>query len=463
MAELEELIAMLCKQKPELTREYIDEQIQLKKTKIGAGYLTDGGAVHLIAGDYGIKLDKPLKVEMEIKDLYAGAKEVSIESRVMNLSDTKEFEKKDGSPSYIRTMTVYDTNSTASVNLWNEQAKLPVIENLKPGDLIKIIKAYVKADIDGSPTINVGTGASIETTDSESDIPSIDKIVKDVNDVNEGEKNIVIVGTNDGEIREIRFTTVKGREGKALKMRLKGKQGITMNVIIWGKDESDIPNVIAKDAKIELLGVRVKQGNSGLEIHGSEATVIKIDGSKDSEPIVMRVLSIVQKDNRNLILGVDKNKEMYNINDYTKKSSFEEGNIIECMPSKAYGSAVTIDDKSFVRNIDNDDMIPTVKDLLTKIENVKPDDTYCVEGIILNAPEIRDVQTKKGDTISLAEVFIEDPTKNIWVKGWRDEARQIIKFQSGEIIQIIGANAKKGFDDRVELMLTPFSKILKKS
>ncbi len=41
-------------------------------------------------------------------------------------------------------MTVYDTNSTASVKLWDEKANLPGIENLKPGDLIKNHKSLCK-------------------------------------------------------------------------------------------------------------------------------------------------------------------------------------------------------------------------------------------------------------------------------------------------------------------------------
>ena len=125
--------------------------------------MTDQGALFLIASDYGITLSEPLKVEIELKDLYAGAKEVSLKTRVLNLSPAKQFSRKDGSPFYLRTMTVYDTNSTASVKLWDEKANLPGIENLKPGDLIKIIKAYVKSDLDGSPTINIGSGSNIET------------------------------------------------------------------------------------------------------------------------------------------------------------------------------------------------------------------------------------------------------------------------------------------------------------
>ena len=69
MSEFDSLIDKLLEQKPELSRSDIEEQIKLKKEKIGAGYLTDQGALFLIASDFGISLSGPLKVEMSLKEL----------------------------------------------------------------------------------------------------------------------------------------------------------------------------------------------------------------------------------------------------------------------------------------------------------------------------------------------------------------------------------------------------------
>ena len=372
MSEFENLIDKLLEQKSELTREYVKEQINQKKEKIGAGYLTDQGALFLIASDYGITLSEPLKVEMSIKDLYAGAKEISLETRVLNLSPAKQFSRKDGSPFYLRTMTVYDTNSTASVKLWDEKANLPGIENLKPGDLIKIIKAYVKSDFDGSPTINIGSGSNIETTDTSSEIPTIDTITKDVSESLEGQKDLVMSGIIDGAISGMEFTNSRGQPGKALRMRLKGKDGSGMRVVLWGKDESAIPNVISQSAKVRLLGVRVKSGNQGLEIHGNDATIIEIEGG-ESKPIITRVLSIsTTETGKKMILAVDSKKNTYNISDSSNSTSIcVEGDVIECMPSKVYGNSITLDENSFVRKLDNDENIPSLSQLRTKINDVK--------------------------------------------------------------------------------------------
>ena len=467
MSESQNLIDKLLEQKSELTREIIEQKIVEKKEKIGAGYLTDQGALFLIASDYGVTLTESSKIEISLKDLYAGAKEISLETRVLNLSPTKQFSRKDGSTFDLRTMTVYDAGSTASVKLWDEKANLPGIENLKPGDLIKIIKAYVKSDLDGSPTINIGSGSNIETVDAESKIPMIDKITKDISELQEGQKDLVISGMIDGIISGMQFTNSRGQPGKALRMRLKGKDNTAMRVVLWGKDESLIPNMISQSANVKLLGVRVKSGNQGLEIHGNEATIIEIEGGKEAEPIITRILSIVTTETgKNMIIAADNKKNIYNISDFSNSTSIcVEGDVIECMPSKVYGNSITLDENSFVRKLENDENIPSLAKIRTKISNVKPDGTYCIESIVLKVPGRKEIQTKSGESISLSEMFVEDDTGQIWVKGWRIQAKLIDKCELGEIIAITGLNAKTNNfgEGRTELFLTAHSKIIKKN
>ena len=465
MSEFDILVDKLLEQKPELTRDDIEEQIKRKKEKIGAGYLTDQGALFLIASDFGISLSGPLKVEMGLKDLYAGAKEISLETRVLNISPAKQFSRKDGSPFYLRTMTVYDTNSTASVKLWDDKANLPGIENLKPGDLIKIIKAYVKSDLNGSPTINIGSGSNIEITDNKSEIPTIDKITKDISELQEGQKDLVITGIIDGVVSSMEFTNSRGQPGKALRMKLKGKNGSVMRAVLWGKDQSNIPNMISQGAKVRLLGINIKNGNQGLEIHGNDSTIIEIEGGKEAYPIIARILSIVTTENgKKMILCIDNKKNTYNITDYSNSASIcNEGDVIECMPSKVYGNSVTLDSNSFVRKLENDESIPSLSKIRTKINEIKVDGNYCIEAIVLKIPERREIQTKSGESILLSEMFVEDDTGQIWVKGWRNQARLIDKCELGEIISITAVNAKAGLEGRLELSLTAFSKITKKN
>ena len=464
MSEFEDLLSKLLENAPELSRSVIEERISEKKDKIGSGYLTDQGALFLVASDLGISLQESQKTEIELKDLFVGAKEVTLQSRVLNLSPAKQFMKKDGTPFFLRTMTVYDSNSRVSVKLWDEKATLPEIENLKPGDLIKIIKAYVKSDLTGSPTLNIGSGATIESTKSTSNIPLIDSITIDVSEVKENQKDLVVVGNIAGMVNLLEFTNSKGQPSTALKFRLKGKTNNLINVVLWGKDESILPKIISPDAEIKLYGVRTKTGNQGLEIHGNDATVIEIEGKQEIEPITVRLLSVIKSDSgQTTALGIDKSKKMIQITDVSGViETFDSNSILECMPSKVFGDVIRIDQDSFVRKID-DESLPNISDLRTKISDVKEGNNLCIESIILKAPERREIQTKKGETISLSEMFVEDDSAQIWIKAWRKQADLLSHFTLGDIITVLGVNAKPGLEGQIELVLTPYSKIIKKN
>ena len=465
MLEFEELLEKIQEQKPELTKQDIEDRIKQKKEKIGTGYLTDQGALFLIASDLGISLKQTLKAEMNIKDLYVGAKDVSIESRVLNISPTKQFSRKDGSPFLLRTMTVYDNDSAVSVKLWDEKANLPGIEELKPGDLIKIIKAYVKSDLNGSPTINVGSGSNIESTNKESEIRPINDLTIDVSEVKENQSNLVVSGKIDGGITTLEFTNRRGEPGKGLRMRLKGNDGTAKGVVIWGKDESFLPKVISQNAKVRLLGVRTKIGNQGLEIHGNEATLVEIEGGKESEPVIVRIATIKRNDGgKTVAIGIDNKKNMVYVSDSSNMLvPISAGDVIECMPSQVFGNSITINHDSFLRKIDDDESIPPLSELRTKISEVKSGNDYCVEAIILKEPEKREVQTKTGETILLSEMFVEDDSGQIWIKGWRNQAILLDGHAVGEIISVTAVNAKAGLEGRTELFLTPFSAIVKKN
>nr|AIF21726.1 nucleic acid binding OB-fold tRNA/helicase-type protein (RFA1, RPA1, rpa) [uncultured marine thaumarchaeote SAT1000_06_A02] len=283
--------------------------IDQKTQKIGAGYLTNQGALFLIASDLGISLTQSTKLEVGLKDLYVGAKEISLEGRVLNISPTKEFSRKDGSSFLLRTITVYDNDSTASVKLWDDKANLPGIENLKPGDLVKIIKAYVKSDLNGSPTINIGSGSDIEPINQESKIRSIDALAVDSSEIKQDQNNLVVSGKIDGNVSTLEFTNKRGDPAKALKMSLKGNNDASTKVILWGKDETSLPKVVSQDSKVLLLGVRTKMGNQGLEIHGNDGTMVKVEGSNEIEPVILRIVAKTKNEQgKTIALGINDKK-----------------------------------------------------------------------------------------------------------------------------------------------------------
>ncbi|MDE1830367.1 MAG: single-stranded DNA-binding protein [Thaumarchaeota archaeon] len=465
MSEFDSLMNKLLEQKPDLSRKEIEEMIQRKKEKIGAGYLTDQGALFLIASDLGVSLSEPLKVEMGLKDIFVGAKEITVETRVMNVYPARQFSRKDGSQFMLRNMTVYDGDQRAKVKLWDEKANLPGIENLKPGDLVKIIKAYVKSDLKGNPIINVGSGSSVESNNTQSKIPSLDDITDNVSNVKENQQNLVVSGVLDGNIRTTEFTNFKGERSTALQLRLKGNDGTIVRAVLWNKDESSIPKVVTAGAKARLIGVNTKVGQMGLELHGDEGTVLEVEGAKEIAPVVARILSATKSDSGSrLLVAVLDDKKIANIADASSiTSDLRPGDVIEVVPSKMYGNTITIEQNSPLKKIDNQ-TLPTLAEARTKIRDVKPSDSvYCIEAIILKAPQKREIQTKTGESVSLSETFVEDDTGQIWIKGWRSQARLLEQFTQGDIISVTGVTAKPGLEGRTELFLSAYSVVTKKN
>ena len=462
MGEYESAINVILAARPEISRQDLDEKIAEKIKNVGGGFLTELGAIHLVASDLEVAVPQADVVE-DLKDVCDGAKDVSLRTKVMNISPVKQFTGRDGTPGAIRTMTVYDNQSRMSVKLWNDKANLPEIDSIRSGDMIKIVKAYVKADRDGNPALNIGSGATLERDeDQESDIGEIDMLEIDASEVNEGGRNMVVTGKIYGQINDSEFTRKSdGRPGTLLRMTISGRDEKLVRAVLWGRTKRDVPKSIPVGSRVRLIGVDAKQSNQGIEIHGNDATVIEVEGTDDVPPRVVRIISRNRGAAGTMILGVDAKSGYAFITDSSGVSAeFEIGEVVEFMPATAFGSSMTLDSSSYARRVDNtDEKVPEIKDLHAKIESIKAGGTYVIKAIVIKANERQEIQTRAGNTIALAEIYVEDGTGQVWVKGWREQADMVAKCNPGEIYEITGLNARAGMEGRTDLMLSPYSGI----
>lgn len=457
----EALIAKLLEACPSLTREDVDARIRVKKEKIGAGYLNDEGAIFLIASDEGIDLTESIDTQSTISDLHAGAKGITLDAKVMSVSPVREFTTKDGRQLRMRTLIIYDAGGSCTVKLWDMIANEAILDGLAPGDSVRLTGAYIKSDMSGALVINLGTDGTIESLDDLPGAPGIDEIAKDVGMLTEADRDVAVSGILDGMLATMNFTDSKGEARKALRMRLRALDGDSYRTVIWGQDEDAVPKMIPPDAKIRLLGVRSKQTGQGLEVHGNESTIIRADGSDTIEPLKLRVLSKARGDRGgNMLLCADSSKDIYFVSDISDHSAESQaGDVIECMPTKAYGKSVKLDVDAYLRRMDDDPGIPNLEEMRTKLEKTEPGDDYCVVVTILKDPVVRDIQTKSGETIQLLEIYVCDDTGEAWIKGWRNQARLADKCQKGSVVSVTGVNARHGMEGRVDLMLTAYSAI----
>ena len=173
------MIEIVLEEKQELNFEKLKEMIEEKKRKVGAGYLTDQGALFLVAADIGVSLDKANKTESSIKDLFIGARDMSTMGRILSIHPTRAFLKRDSNQeTKNRIITIYDKDSSIKIKLWDEFVTIPEQLGITTGDLIKISKGQVKSGMDGKPIINLSGGGTLEivTDERKQNIPTIEEI-----------------------------------------------------------------------------------------------------------------------------------------------------------------------------------------------------------------------------------------------------------------------------------------------
>ncbi|HEY7507092.1 MAG TPA: hypothetical protein VH621_05760, partial [Nitrososphaera sp.] len=385
-------------QKPELKADQIKDLIDEKKRKVGAGYLTDQGALFLVAADLGISFDSIPKAQSGLKDIYVGAKDVTVVGRIMNIYPVYKFTRRDSAEqTATRTVVIYDKDARVKVKLWDKHVEVPDQLGLQSGDLIRISRAYVRAGLDGKPIINLGSYSAIESMRNDSTLPDIESLVVSIDDVRETMDSAVISGVVNSNPRVTDFINARGDASKLLQLQLSNDAGSrTLRAVIWNVDESKLPKVFGTGAKVRLIGVKVKQGNpqygSGdFEIHGDEGTILKFsEAAHDIEVMPLRIISVGEETGRGsfvclaadragraLVLTID--------NSLASSGQLASGSMIECVPSRIFGNSVTLSkEDSYIRTTDEDTTFPPLSKFESKIRDVEvsQERPYIIEAIV---------------------------------------------------------------------------------
>jgi ssDNA-binding replication factor A large subunit len=470
------MVEILLEKKPEISAEEIRNLVDEKKRKIGAGYLTDQGALFLVAADLGISLERNQPIFQRLKDLYVGARDISVVGRVLSIYPTRVFNRRDTNEELRnRTLTIVDGDASIRVKLWEKMVQFPEESGLNPGDLIKLTKGYVKSGLDGKPVLNAGDTSFIEIVKEHLvDIPTLDNLARDISNISGPIDNVVIFGTISSSPRMVEYKNIRGQDSKALQLNISNREGTrTMRTVIWNIDESRLPKIMAVGSNIGLVGVKIKQGNaqygnSEFEIHGDEGTYLDVRSSgAEPDVLVIKLISVgndlgtgyleclaFQRDGKIITLRIDSN---------LLKTSINPGSIIQCIPSTVLGNQVTLSkDDSYVSEVEDDPSFPSIESLETKIENITNSDRpYSIEGIVLQAPSFSTVTTRNGENISLAETMLGDDTAEISLIGWRASSALVTDLKVGERIKIRGVVTSTSREGRIQISLKTYSSIEK--
>jgi ssDNA-binding replication factor A large subunit len=471
------MIEIILEEKHDLNFEKLKTMIEEKKTNVGAGYLTDQGALFLVAADLGISLEKTPKSEYSLKDVFVGARDVTTVGRIMTINPIKIFLKRDSNlESRNRIIHIYDKDSNVKIKLWDDFVDLPEQLDLKLGDLIKVSKGQVKAGMDNKPIINLSSNGSIEivSENGKYQIPLLSELTETIDDLDVPKENMVISGRITSDPRISAFTNSRGERAKSLHMELSNDSNTRkIRSIIWNINDEKVPKSLTTGSKIKLIGVKTKIGNPNfsngdLEIHGDEGTGFEL--VEQIEPVESYTLRIVSArldptERKTHCMAIDKDGKSYllSIDNKLFDIHFETDDIIECYPSRVLGNTIEITgQESYIQILKEDNDIPKSDQFESKIMEVdsmnKP---YVVEVIVLQNPNKVDVNTKSGEIVSVADTIVGDDTGEIRLVGWRESSGLVIDLKIGERVRILGVNAASGKEGNIELSLKPYSNIIK--
>ena len=464
------MIDILLEQKPDINLEQIKELIEDKKRMIGAGYLTDQGALFLVAADLGATFDNVQRTKKGIKDLYIGARDLDLTVRLLNSYPIRTFTKKDTNENIEnRTISVYDAGGSIKVRLWDNLTHVIEDNQLKPGDFIQIKNCYVKSALNGKPIINIGEGGNISPYQgNDASIPDIDGITSNIDNIRSEKENVVVSGLISSIPRIIEFTDSRGEQKKSLQTMLSNDTGDRkLRVALWNIDEDSLPKFFQMDIPVRIIGARIKEGNlqygnGDYEIHGDEGTIIELkEKPRDYEVHSIRIITDGRTENGTVnYVGVDKDKKLVYVILQGLSDKVTPNSILDCIPSRIFGNMVFLKEDSYLELVENKSF-PALEECVAKIKDIKTvGESYIVESIILQQPNTAQVNTKTGELVSVTDTLIGDDTGEIRLVGWRDSSNELGKVKVGDRIRIIGALLNTGREGKLELTLRKDSSII---
>ncbi len=165
---IEELIDLIV-EKHNISREEIYKLIEEKKKKFK--FLTDEGALYLIANELGINLFVTYESkEVRIGEITPDKNYVNVVGKVLRIFQPRTFERK-GIQGKVCSLILADNTGRIRLVFWNKDVERYIESGeIKEGDVIKVINASVKENKFGDVELHVTNATTIKTNPEGVDI-----------------------------------------------------------------------------------------------------------------------------------------------------------------------------------------------------------------------------------------------------------------------------------------------------
>ncbi|MFW9942553.1 MAG: hypothetical protein ACFFFT_16055 [Candidatus Thorarchaeota archaeon] len=276
----EEIIKKILEVNNYWTRDYLNSLIN-DRIEIYSGFISEEGALRLIAQDLRIELDdgKNFGNSVPIRELVPDIYDVNVIGRVSVIWPIKKFIKKDGSKGSLLKFQLVDYTGIINCNIWNPVKELIQEFSNHEGKVIQVLHAYTKSGFLEKIELHIGEKASINFSPKEKIqklIPSYESLFSQIQELNEAQ-NIVNIKCIIKSSPQISFFTRDGRDGKVLKALITNQNSDRANatLVAWNEQVEYLRGIVIGDT-LQLLNVKVKKGlDDMIEVHAGKNSVIK--------------------------------------------------------------------------------------------------------------------------------------------------------------------------------------------
>ncbi len=169
MFNIDDMLVELERKSP-LSKEQLLEKIKAKQEEL-SGLVSMEGATHLVARELGVDLLRIPNRPIKIKDVMQGMRNLSIKGRVIEITDVREFEKKDGSKGKVCNLIITDGTGDIRIPIWDKQVD-GIIKTIRVGDVILMRNAVARQNNFGDVELGLLKTSTLEKTEDDKSIPS---------------------------------------------------------------------------------------------------------------------------------------------------------------------------------------------------------------------------------------------------------------------------------------------------
>jgi replication factor A1 len=208
-----------------------------------------------------------------------------------------------------------------------------------------------------------------------------------------------------------------------------------------------IPSIEHFFTPVSRLNENIKEAN----IRGRVISIspVKTFARPTGEGKVMRIRIRDETGEATLVLWDEKTDEALNI-----KPGYLAEIVRGTVREDLYGGfEIHAKKSSQVRFIPSTEPLPEEKLQATPISQVKPGERgVTIEGVIVEAPTLKEVTLKDGSKVKVAELKLKDETGTIRVSAWREHGEILAKLPQGLKVRLKGVTVKEGFGGEAEVV-----------